>query len=94
MMYERTIHEIKYHHYATGPQGERFVLFPVGGRNTLDQINEAKAKLKREQDVVKIDHEWVEEKEWKTMKLFFHPMNTENDFLNEKYHELFNQIYI
>jgi hypothetical protein len=93
MMYERTIHEIKYHSWTTGPQGMRFKLYPVTGRNTVAQVQEAKTKLRREQDVVSIGLEWITEQEWREMKIFLHTTAEENNFLNKKYHELFNQIY-
>lgn len=93
MLYDRTVHEIKYDSWATGPQGMRFKLFPVKGRNTADQVREAKATLRREQDVVAIRLEWITEQQWREMKLFLHTRSEENTFLNKKYHELYHEIY-
>jgi len=93
MLYDRTSNEIKYHEYATGPQGMRYTLFPVGDRDTFEQLAAAKSQLKREQDVVKITIEWIERPEWMKMKLFFHPNAEINNHLNKKYHELYYQIY-
>ncbi len=93
MLYDRTDNQIKYNYYFTGPQGARFILFPVIGRNKPSQILAAKEQLHRESDVVKIYTEWIDEKEWRTMKLQLHVTVKENDFLNKKYHELYYQIY-
>lgn len=93
MLYDRTVHEIKYNSWMTGPQGMRFKLFPVEGRHTAAQVQEAKATLRREQDVVSIGLSWITPKQWKDMKLFLHTSSKENDFLNKKYHELYHQIY-
>ena len=93
MLYDRTIHEIKYNSWATGPQGMRFKLYPVEGRHTSAQVQEAKTKLRKEQDVVAIGLEWVTVKQWKRMKLQLHMRSIENDFLNKKYHELYHRLY-
>ena len=93
MLYSKTNNQIKYHDYATGPQGMRYTLFPVGDRNTMSQIAEAKEQLQREQDVVKIYVEWIERDEWEKMKLFFHPNAEINNHLNKEYHERFDRIY-
>ena len=71
----------------------RYKIFPVTGRNTEDQVREAKRTLRREQDVVAIGIRWVSVKQWENMKVWFHPESKCNNLLNEEYHERFDRLY-
>ena len=45
--------------YITGPQGAKFILYPVKGTHTKDDVERATACIRRERDVVQIRVVWV-----------------------------------
>lgn len=53
-----TIPPIDYEWYLTGPQGARFILYPVEGKHTEDDVKRAKHWLHREHDVVSLQIRW------------------------------------
>ena len=85
MLVETTDNGMKYDWYVTGPQGARFNLYRLES-HTKEQIEAAKAQLKREQDVVKIYVIKVSQKDWDDMLLFLHPNSEMNRKLNKEYY--------
>jgi len=81
MIVELTDNGLKYNWHASGPQGARFEIFAHNGHSNA-QVEEAKAQLKREQDVVKIYVTYLTKEKWDKLKLFLHPIAIINDELN------------
>jgi hypothetical protein len=50
---------IDFEWYLTGPQGARFILYPVKGQHSEEDVKRARQSLYREQDVVSMQVRWV-----------------------------------
>lgn len=59
-----------YESYITGPQGAKFILYPEKSGHTQEDIEKAKRWLRANQDVVKIDIDWVEAGSKKEKELY------------------------
>ena len=58
-MNELTPQGVKYEYALAGPDGARFMLFPVRGKHTSVDVKNSKRYLKNEHDVVgRIQVEW------------------------------------
>jgi hypothetical protein len=56
--YTETPNPVGFESYITGPDGARFILYPVKGDHTKDDVTEAAAYLRRNRDVVHLSVEW------------------------------------
>jgi len=56
--YTETSNPMGFDSYITGPDGARFILYPVKGDHTKDDVTEAAAYLRRNRDVVHLSVEW------------------------------------
>ncbi len=50
---------VNYEWYLTGPQGARFILYPVIGKHTKEDVSQAIHWLKANQDVVSSQVRWI-----------------------------------
>jgi len=58
--YTETPNPVGFESYITGPDGARFILYPVKGQHTTDDVKDAAAFLRRNRDVVHLSVEWKE----------------------------------
>lgn len=67
---------IAYEWYLTGPQGARFILYPITGVHTNDDVKAANKWLRHNNDVVSLQTRWVkpEDKTAPPMKIPDHVM--------------------
>lgn len=73
--------------YNLGRDGGRFVLFPLTGFHTEEDVILAKKELRRDHDVVSINTEWKEWNEWKRIKVWLHMIAIKNNEANDEFHK-------
>lgn len=76
---------IKYD-YTLGVGGARFVLFPLVGYHTAEDIQKAKKQLRIERDVLSINTEPLEWDEWKSIRVWLEILHEKNIESNTKFH--------
>jgi predicted RNase H-like nuclease (RuvC/YqgF family) len=61
--FEETLCEprIKYEWYLTGPQGARYILYPIKDVHSKEDVNKAKAWIHKNFDVVSLQVRWIKE---------------------------------
>lgn len=87
MLYEITENGIKYDSWATGPQGQRFELYPITGKNMVADVAIAKQEVFDNFDVVRIHIKWISQEQHNNMMLWLHPISKINKHLNDLYHD-------